>query len=107
SARGLGTKTTQARVSMVCSMKADSWPPHDGAQIPLGGSQIYDLVCSMRAKSRMTAQLDIKVRPKNRGHAPRGLLAKPVGLPVPLGQMQPGTRCTPRGSLAGYRITTN
>src|SRR6266540_6090786 len=55
--RGWTPKTTQARVSMVCSTRADSWPPYDRAQIPLGESQTCDSVCSMRAKSRTTAQL--------------------------------------------------
>src|SRR5438128_260875 len=50
STRGLGTKTTQARVSMVCFLGVNSWPPHDGAQTPLGQSQACDSVCFLRAK---------------------------------------------------------
>src|SRR5438105_4626871 len=72
-----------------------------------GSSAAHPTAHSMRAKSPMTVQLNIKVWLEKRGYVPRGLLAKPVGLPVPLGQIQSGTRCTPRGSLASYRTTQN
>src|SRR6266508_3322959 len=63
----LDTKTTQARVSMVCSMRDGSWPPHDEAQIPHEKSQTCDLVCSMRAKIHMTVLFDAKSGSKIEG----------------------------------------
>ena len=38
-------------------------------------------------------------------HEGHQLVTELVGTQVPLGQSQPGTRCTPRGATAGHRTT--